>query len=1362
MSRAAGTILCLHSQKQRISSAVGVSNGEAASINSIAATGGKPFLTTDQPGGAGKWSLVGVSAVVETTTTTLNLSEPAGCAAGDILVACLSMRTTATTSVTLPSGWTRISERLINNTVTTSSASPSSTMAYIVRGASAPALGFTLPAGISVAEGTIVAYRGGSPEAPEASSAVGSATAITAVSVTGIQTMTEDDLIVAMTAGGQEGTYTNFNATSPAGGSGGVDTISAPGTVWTKRVETVTTSGADTSIGVFDAVKATPGATGNFTVTASVSAGYVVAAAAFVITPAATRTVGDDFERANAALESSKTATGTDGGWDWGHDGFIASGMTISGGKLACGTTNTTGSAYKTAPVGSADHKIEYQWGGTTTDETGSFFCCRLRDRNNFVGFRCGAALADSKTGIIEVYRRVAGTLTALRTTVSGEVAANDVVRLECEGTNWRVYKNGTSFASGAIGDASLTNNTGTGVVGRNNSFAVATYMTAGPLAAGAVNVTVNVTGNALASAVGDVIATGASPNALAQPTGNALTSAVGDATGIGRTPITVIPTSNALTAYVGDVTVKGGAKSIITSAVGMSSAVGQVTAAGATSGLTTLNPLDKKSDLVVLSNGNLTATGTDTGGNNWVRSTSAKTGKRYVEFTATTVANSVFGIADLSAMTFPGANAKSFGLFYHGFGSINGTFPDWLTAYASGNVVGMAVDLTAGLVWWRTGAGNWNGSGTANPATGAGGFSIAAYTGTPHHIIVSGDNGHVATVNFGATAFANAAPSGFVAWDALPPTNVTVIPTGQALTSAVDQVTATGKVIITLASQVATTAVGQVTVVGKANVTATGNALAASVGDVTAIGKQIVTVQVTGNALTTAVGTVTVNTASLAQTAGNALVSAVGDVTVVTKSNVVVVPASQALAASVGQVTVATTLKVVVIPTGQVLTPAVGSPTFALGTGVSVVPASQQLVVSTATPTVTGKAVVQPTGNQLTITGTGASVSAGGSLSVGVTGNLLTSAVGSVTIVAKQAVTAQPTNNLLTTAVGNVTISAKINIVAQPAGNALTSFVGSPIIIARQVISAPVTGQQIAISAGSATVAISTGGIAGVKIWSGSAWVSKPAKVWSGSAWTQKPVKYWNGTAWVGGAPPPPFSPADYTGLCVWIDASQLVGADGSSVSPWQNLVPGGAHGYVPGGAVPPKLKTNALNGRSVVHINALEGRFVWDNGTTGVTVPYTVIFVAAKTDLRVTTARVVGAVYPPQNLLMGYYTNFDQAYVGYFIGTPRTPVAGEWNMYSMDSAGSSRFWRNGVPLPGGGGGENHWGGSLVLGGYDPTVAYDPQSCDADYAELVMYNRKLTDVERVTVENYLRDKWLVSELDYMPQAPTEKPLELR
>ena len=74
------------------------------------------------------------------------------------------------------------------------------------------------------------------------------------------------------------------------------------------------------------------------------------------------------------------------------------------------------------------------------------------------------------------------------------------------------------------------------------------------------------------------------------------------------------------------------------------------------------------------------------------------------------------------------------------------------------------------------------------------------------------------------------------------------------------------------------------------------------------------------------------------------------------------------------------------------------------------------------------------------------------------------------------------------------------------------------------------VTGQQYWFkvigtnSAGSATsntvgpvvpVSLTTGY---PKVWTGSAWASKPAKVWNGSAWVTKPVKVWTGSAWKSG----------------------------------------------------------------------------------------------------------------------------------------------------------------------------------------------------------------------------------------------------
>jgi len=255
------------------------------------------------------WAFVGVSNVVEVSTTAhaLVTTGITGLAAGDLLVACISSRIASTTSVTLPSGWTLVGEQKNNNVLTTSSALPSGLMAYCIRGASDPALTFTHPTAPAPAIGRIVAYRGGG--GPDAQTSFTTATAITAVSGAGLTTTQADDLVIAMAAGGQEAAWSSFSATSPSGASGATSTAT-PTTAWLERADTNTTTGNDTSLAIFDAIKTTAGATGNLTATASVSAGHVVVAGAFKISLADAWNNAD--KAASLALSNSdKTVTTT-------------------------------------------------------------------------------------------------------------------------------------------------------------------------------------------------------------------------------------------------------------------------------------------------------------------------------------------------------------------------------------------------------------------------------------------------------------------------------------------------------------------------------------------------------------------------------------------------------------------------------------------------------------------------------------------------------------------------------------------------------------------------------------------------------------------------------------------------------------------------------------------------------------------------------------------------------------------------------------------------------------------------------------------------------------------------------------------
>lgn len=180
----------------------------------------------------------------------------------------------------------------------------------------------------------------------------------------------------------------------------------------------------------------------------------------------------------------------------------------------------------------------------------------------------------------------------------------------------------------------------------------------------------------------------------------------------------------------------------------------------------TTWNP----SDLfrVSLSNANLTFTGTANQGA--VRATDGKSsGKWFYESTINTnvASDTGVGIALLSASyTSLASNASGGVIAFTDFSSgailVNGSASGSTLGVASnGDVLGIAFDTGATEFWARRNAGNWNGNPSANPATGAGGISFAALVGA---IYAAGtvSLGTVVTTNFGASAFAHAAPAGF------------------------------------------------------------------------------------------------------------------------------------------------------------------------------------------------------------------------------------------------------------------------------------------------------------------------------------------------------------------------------------------------------------------------------------------------------------------------------------------------------------------------------------------------------------------------------------------------------------------------
>jgi hypothetical protein len=190
----------------------------------------------------------------------------------------------------------------------------------------------------------------------------------------------------------------------------------------------------------------------------------------------------------------------------------------------------------------------------------------------------------------------------------------------------------------------------------------------------------------------------------------------------------------------------------------------------------TTWNPSDTTTG-VTLSGGNLTITIALNALRNIRSILGITAGKVYWEYTINTITGQLqFGLANATAvLSNVAATVPSSGncalVNTSGVPFVNGVqlSSQSVGAFSAGQVACFAMDFNAQLMWVRrTAAGNWNNSGTANPATGVGGISVSIVgAGVAGFAIAGGNNANPTgsiTANFGDSAFSGAVPSGFAA----------------------------------------------------------------------------------------------------------------------------------------------------------------------------------------------------------------------------------------------------------------------------------------------------------------------------------------------------------------------------------------------------------------------------------------------------------------------------------------------------------------------------------------------------------------------------------------------------------------------
>jgi len=187
-----------------------------------------------------------------------------------------------------------------------------------------------------------------------------------------------------------------------------------------------------------------------------------------------------------------------------------------------------------------------------------------------------------------------------------------------------------------------------------------------------------------------------------------------------------------------------------------------------------TWNPADTYAPYTTFSSGNLTLTkntGSFFAGTRAVGS--ASTGKYYWEVHMDVLVGQIgLGIANAAA-NLPGYagndnNEIGWSVGPAGGGNIffNNAFKGTVSSAVTGDTCCVAWDGGNKKIWFRTNGGNWNNSGSDNPATNTGGTDISTLNAGPYFAgIVMETLNDAATANFGATAFAQTMPSGFTRW---------------------------------------------------------------------------------------------------------------------------------------------------------------------------------------------------------------------------------------------------------------------------------------------------------------------------------------------------------------------------------------------------------------------------------------------------------------------------------------------------------------------------------------------------------------------------------------------------------------------
>jgi hypothetical protein len=235
-------------------------------------------------------------------------------------------------------------------------------------------------------------------------------------------------------------------------------------------------------------------------------------------------------------------------------------------------------------------------------------------------------------------------------------------------------------------------------------------------------------------------------------------------------------------------------------------------------------------------------------------------------------------------------------------------------------------------------------------------------------------------------------------------------------------------------------------------------------------------------------------------------------------------------------------------------------------------------------------------------------------------------------------------------------------------------------------------------------------------------------------------------------GIAPVPFTPKNYAGLTVWLDASKTEIPDNTPISGWSDFSGAGNTGAIVGSPAPlfrnianswvgPGFKWKAI--RTAVGAGRIRGNSGLLTGDAGYN------YAAFYTARVIGTANRVFSGEDPNYMYHGFYqTGLDGAFDGNWVKNPvaytaiPTPVI-TYVYYSFKSGATfaSNFYRDRTALANfSGPGQLGLQGRYAISGYQVSGA--AETADADINEVIIYNRSLSAAERQFTTDYLTARW--------------------